>query len=136
MVNSYASVNFSEKKNIEFSPQTGFRVQGAPQKLLCCSWSAPGVLLGRSWLLLLLLFMAAVPNISLWPNATTFERSPRGNSPKVGAPVWCSQRPQHLRSHIEAIHDQRSLQFIVAKGHNSSHEQQQQQQPRASSRGR
>ena len=24
----------------------------------------------------------------------------------------------HLRSHIEAIHDQRSLQFIVAKGHN------------------
>ena len=57
-------------------------------------------------------------HISLWPNATTFERSPRGNSPTEGAPVWCSQRPQHLRSPIEVIHGQRSLQFVVAKSHN------------------
>ena len=72
------------------------------------NWVVGGML--RAWIL-------QIPNISLWPNATTFERSPRGNSPKVGAPVWCSQRPQHLRSPIEVIHSQRSLQFVVAKGH-------------------
>ena len=35
-----------------------------------------------------------------------------------GATIHCGRMPQHTKSHREAICSQRTLQFIMIKGHN------------------
>ena len=48
----------------------------------------------------------------------TFEKSQRGYLWPLATTVHCTRRPQHLRSHREAIYGPWPPQFIVPEGHN------------------
>ena len=63
------------------------------------------------------LFVALGHHSSLYPKATTFEKSQRGYLWPLATTVHCAWRPQHLRSNREAICGICPPQFIVPEGH-------------------